>query len=696
MNDDIEYATKVRTLLQKANSVIPETTVDSLLVDYLLEDQSKKQSSKETLNELIGIHSSRILFSDKPSFQIPKSQETGEIRIGRYAQAEDLYGDFMISIDDLQHAGIFAATYSGKTTLIATILTQLMQLQNPIPWLAFDFKRDLRGLSRKYDVKVLRWNWLKINPLQSPPGVELTQWMTFLADILAHVFGWFHASENYLMEFMQRGYDSKTDGYPTIRLMHDLVSTNEESGRRYSEYREVVLNRLTSMLIVLGNVVNTESSFPIEKLLDQNVVIELDGLRRDEANFLVEYFLGYIFLYRLASGHRGRIAHLNVFDEASRFFFKGRQFKETTTELGIPFIDTVPQIIRDYKEGLLCAAQEPSLITHSLMSNLRTKFVGYLSEGEDIEAISTSLNLTDDEKEELAKIGERGYWLVKMAGTKPFLVKSEDFPIPKDMTDAELKERMSEFVAELESSRKTVSLPHRKQIIESPKVIPPQLSPDAWNLLVNVCEHPFMGIRSRCYAIKMSGRKIEAAIEELADRKCIVALDIPLGRFRPVKFLMLTDEALNLLRNLGHDVSLWKKIGNVGFEHSLYQVLVAYSFRKKGWEAYIEKQIAEGRWVDVVIKENGVKVGVEIELTTADLDAKVIGIERLDKLVFLVRDEEMKTSFQEKINQMACRDKIEVFLVRKFLASIDSRIGHGTHGTKPAKTEQTDSATPAE
>jgi hypothetical protein len=692
--NDTEYAVKTRQLLLKANLTLQEKIVNGLLVDFLLEDDAKrKNSARETINDIVGAYSSQVLFSEKPSLQVPQIHSPEQIKIGRYAQGDKLYGNFSISVDDLQHAGIFTATGFGKTTLIARIVTQLIDLK--IPWLAFDFKRDLRGLSREYNVKVLRWNWLKINPLQPPPDVELKQWMTFLADIMAHVFGWFHASENYLMEFMQRAYESKADGYPTFRLLHDMVATNEESGRRYSEYREVVLNRLASMLIVLGDVANAETSFPIEKLFDENVVIELDGLRRDEANFLVEYFLAYIFAYRLAHNQRGRIAHVDVFDEASRFFFKGKQFGETRQELGLSFLETVPQIIRDYKEGLLCAAQEPSLITHSLMSNLRTKFVGYLSEGEDSETIGTSLNLNDDEKEEFAKLGERGYWLVKMAGTKPFVVKSEDFPIPKDMTDDELKEKMSGFVAELESSRKIVPLPHHSKVLEQPKVIPPQLTSEAWDLLVNVCEHPFMGIRSRRYALKISGRRIETAMEELAERKLTVAMDIPLGRFRPTKFLILTDEALNLLSNVKHDVSLHRKIGRVGFEHSLYQVLVAYAFRKKGWDAQIEKDM-DGKRLDVLIQNNGTKIGIEVELTTADLENKVTGIEKLDKLVFLVRDRQVKTDFQRRIAGLACRNKIEVFEVRNFLASIDYRIDHGTHGTKPFDTEQTDSSTLAE
>jgi len=688
--DDVEYAERTSRILQRANLQISENAVNGLLVDYLLEsDPQARRASKETLDDLIAMHADRILFSQKPALYVPELPGLGEIRIGKVVQGDSAYNDFFISRDDLQHLGIFAATYSGKTTLIATILTQLMKLPNPIPWMAFDFKRDLRALSRDYDIRVLRWNWLKINPLQPPPGVELTQWMTFLADIMAHVFGWFHASENYLMQFMQQAYKSKTAGYPTFRELHDLVALNEETGRRFSEYREVVINRLASMLIVLNDVIDTETGFPIERMLEENVVIELDGLRRDEANFLVELMLAYIFSYRLANLQRGRISHLLVFDEASRFFFKGRQFRDTTTELGIPFIDTVPQIIRDYKEGLLCAAQEPSLITHSLMSNLRTKFVGYLSEGEDIEAICSSLNLDEDEKKELAKIGERGVWLVKKVGIRPFLVKSEDFPIAKDMPDEELQQRMKAFVEELDALRRQAVPVAEQRTVEQPRVVTPQLSPDAWDLLVNVCGHPFLGIRSRCDKLRVSARRIEAAIEELVDRQLVAPLPIPLGRFRPVKFLVPTDQALGLLGNVGHDTSLWKKIGHVGFEHSLYQVLIAYSLRKKGYEATIEKKLASGRRLDVYCSDGRKKTGIEIEITTANIPEKVEGIEELDGLIILVRDEKGLRDGLAFLNGHPAINKVTVQRINEFLRENSTKNSRGTLGTNTFGAEQT-------
>jgi hypothetical protein len=692
--NDFEFIEHAKRQLLKNNLSLQADVSEALLIGYLLEEGEAKKEARKEIEELIAINTSRSLFSRKPSFYVPPLSN-GEIRIGRVVQGMREGSDYCINAADLQHLGIFAATYSGKTTLLATILTQLDKLKQPIKWLAFDFKRDLRSLSRNYNVKVLRWNWLKINPLQPPPNVPLVQWMTFIADIMAHVFGWFHASENYLLQFMQRAYDAKPDGYPTFRTLRDLILTNEEASRRVSEYRDVCLNRIESMLLVMGDVLDTETSFPIHGLLNENVVIELDGMRRDEANYLVEYFLAYIFCYRLANGERGEISHLNVFDEASRYFFKGRQFRETTTELGISFLDTVPQIIRDYKEGLLCAAQEPSLISHSLMSNLRTKIVGYLSEGQDIDAICDSLNFDDEDRQELGKLGERGYWIVKRAGEEPLVVRTDDFPIAKDMTDDELQKRMDGFIQHLtELSKQTAPVVRHKKIIEEPKIVAPEISADAWNVLVNVSEHPFFGIRSRCKSMQLSARRIEKAVQELGLKQLAAPVEVPLGNFRPVKFLMPTTTALNLLANVGHNTSLWKKIGNTGFEHSLFQILIAFSFRNRGLRTTIEKTLPSGRRVDVYV-ESRERIGIEIELTTTNIEEKIRGIDSLDRLIVLVKDEKVFHDFVAFLRN-APNEKVRIARVNEFLRENSIRNSHGTGGINPFSADQTRPDAPVE
>jgi len=397
--------------------LLPKEAAEKLAFIYLLEET-------EELNELLRLSEIRCAMMKKPYIPSPTFEKTGEIVLGRIMRGEEELHPFSISLEDINlHTAIFSSTGMGKTTLIINILLQLINREQPIPFLATDWKRDLRHLTRKHPIWVLRWDWLKINFLQPPKGVDKKQWMMILSDIFAHVFGFFSASENYLVQFIDRLYAKHGDEYPTLKELFETIDRTHEKSRRYSEYRDVVRNRLASMLIVLDDVVDCRVGFPIEELLNHPVVIELDGLRRDEANFLVEYLLAYIFAYRMANGHRGKLRHVIVFDEATRIFYKKREWRETTIELGIPFIETVPQIIRDYGEGILFALQEPCIASHSLIANSNLKIVGFLGEGGDIDAITDSLDLSDEERSVIAKL-ERGEWLVKKSGLDPFIMKS--------------------------------------------------------------------------------------------------------------------------------------------------------------------------------------------------------------------------------------------------------------------------------
>lgn len=109
-------------------------------------------------------------------------------------------------------------------------------------------------------------------------------------------------------------------------------------------------------------------------------------------------------------GQRSKLSHVIVCDEANRWFYKQRTYKQTTIELGTPFIDTVPQIIRDYCEGMIFASQD--CLSHTVMANTNLKIVGFLGDGNDIEAIAKSLDLKDDERSAITCL-ELGDWLVK-------------------------------------------------------------------------------------------------------------------------------------------------------------------------------------------------------------------------------------------------------------------------------------------
>jgi hypothetical protein len=670
---------KTRQTIEKLNCYLDQKSMEKLLGLYAVEDDpDQKQEIKTDIETILGSYAPHLLFTEKPLLQSPQLDEcSGEIVLGTVMQGNRNLHSFAVSLSDLQkHVAIFGSTGFGKTTLIINILGQL--LGHGIPFLYFDFKQDLRHI-RGWPIIVLRWNWLKINPLQPPKGVEAKQWMTVVADICAHTFGWFWASENYLMQHMNRLYDEREgNGYPTLREVYELTVNTQETSRRYSEYRDVVMNRLASILIVLKDVIDCEAGFPIEELLNYPVVIELDGLRRDEQNFLVELLLAYIFSYRIANSHRGKLRHVLIFDEATRVYFKKREYRETTVELGMPFIDTVPQIIRDYSEGMIFAAQEPSMISHSVLANTSLKIVGFLGEGEDIEAVVKSLDLEEDERSTITKL-ERGEWLVKKSGMKPFLMRSPDFPVEKNISDKELLKRMQPILSRLKRTVKTKPTvektarpePMIKKILQTSEF--PPVSEDVRALLTNINSHPFMTISSRCKALGLSGRKIESAKAEIVEKGLAKEVSIALGSHRPAMFLVLTDLGLSYLRNSGQDVGLWERVGSVGFEHRLYQVLIAYSLRMVGWQTFIEREMGSGRRVDVLAMREGKKIGIEVELGKVSLEEELKCLDQLDELAILVADQETVLRVKSEAEKLG-RQKVWFCQAGKFLSKLRGEI----------------------
>jgi hypothetical protein len=394
------------------------------------------------------------------------------------------------------------------------------------------------------------------------------------------------------------------------------------------------------------------------------VVFELDQLRAEEQNWLIEVMLTWLYAYRMTEQHRGeQLRQVIICDEAHRIWDANKEWRDTTREMGMPTINLFPTQFRDFGTSLIMTSQEPSKMTHSVHANTLVKIVGNLGNGTDINSIAEAMGLDEEEQDVIHKL-KRGEWLVKLSDqyTEPFMIQTADYPVDKHVSDQTVVERLWKLLPELRTEERKEVVGRVQTVGQAPKLIKSQLSADAWGVLANVCQHPFLGIRSRCYALKVSGRRIESAIQELADRHLIVSLDIPLGRFRPVKFLLPTNDALNLLRDFGYDTNLWKKIGNVGFEHSLYQVLIAYSLRKKGYEAIIEKKLASGRRLDIYCYDGKRKTGIEIELTTTNIEEKVEGIDELDSLVILVKDEE---SLRDGITFLRARPAIKKVTVEK-------------------------------
>ncbi len=674
--ENIRWVDETKELVSRLNSYLDQETFEKLLSLYLIEDDEReKLKIKSEIESILGIYAPQLLFSKIPALQSPLNSE-GPIVFGNIVQGDRELHPFKTDFKTInKHVAIFGATGSGKTCLVSNILRQLSK--SGINWLAFDFKRDLRGFVKE-GAWVIRWNWLKLNPLQPPAGVSPEIWMTIVPDLFAHCFYWFSPSENYMMEFLNQLYDKSKGTYPTIRELYNLIVKKEEKNRKRAEYYGVVTNRLASMLVVLKDVIDVRKSMPLEEIFSHPTVLEIDQLRRDETNFLVEYILAYLFYYRMMSGQRSELAHVIICDEANRWFYSQRRWKETTVELGIPFIETVPQIIRDYCEGMLFASQ--GCLSQTVMANTNLKIVGFLGDGEDIEALSRSLGLNDEERSVMTKL-ETGYWMVSKAGTRPFIIHSAPISLDKTVTDEELKTRMQSIMSELEKPTRNQIVEEDVRIVEPPERFPP-LSEEAMTIILDVNAHPFKGFVARCQSLGLSIRKAELAKSELVNKGIAKEIGAKLGKSkRLTKFLVLTELGSKLLRKAGYDTGLWKRTGYQNFEHQLYVVLIAYAYKKAGHQIFIEKVVSEERRVDVLVS-NGKQTAIEVELGPFTLEDEVKALLYVDELVIAVKEEQTLQKTKSKLEELPpeMKTRVSIFLIDELLSILRPNYNMNTHG----------------
>jgi hypothetical protein len=685
--ESIRWVDEARDLISRMNSQLDQEAFERLLSLYLIEDDpTEKSKLRSEIESVLGIFAPQLLFSKKPVQPCPLDSD-GLIVLGNVMQGDRELHPFKIDFATMnKHVAIFGATGSGKTCLISSILKQLSKCG--INWLALDIKQDLRGFLRE-GAWVIRWSWLRINPLQPPPGVSPEIWMTIVPDLFAHCFYWFSPSENYMLEFLSQLYEKSKGTYPTLRELYNLIVKKEERNRKRAEYYGVVTNRLASLLVVLKDVIDVRTSMPLQDIFSHPTVLEIDQLRRDETNFLVEYLLAYLFYYRMTSGQRSQLSHVIVCDEASRWFYSQRRWKETTVELGIPFIETVPQIIRDYCEGMLFASQ--GCLSQTVMANTNLKIVGFLGDGEDIDALSRSLSLSDEERSIMTKL-ETGYWLVSKAGTKPFIIHSMPISLDKNVTDEELRMKMQPIISEFEKSTKAKV--EDDVSIEEPPAKFPALSEEALAVILDVNAHPFKGFVARCQSLGFSVRKAELAKSELVNKDLVKEIGTKLGKSKKLtKFLVLTELGSKLLRKAGYDTGLWKRTGYQNFEHQLYSVLIAYAYKKVGQEVFIEKAVSEERRVDVLVS-NGKKTAIEVELGPFILEDEVKALLHVDELIIAVKEEQILHKTKSELEELPpeTRTRVSVFLIDELLSILRPNYNVNTRGNDSFEGKEPDSS----
>jgi type IV secretory pathway VirB4 component len=389
----------------------------------------------------------------------PGQPHTRNITIGKTVQNQrHEKRDYELQPRELcRHILTNGETGAGKTNLHYQLLSQLHQ--NDTPFLAFDLKQDYRHLLNterfKDDLIVIPWEQLPLNPLQPPKAMEKERrWMLKFVDIFGHTQHLLDASKSFLLQKLNeasrpRNLDDDQE-HPTLFDLQGQIRREETDSYKRKQYRDTVHNRLRMLTFAGETMFRNQASIPLETLLNNNVVIELDGLNARTQALVIETLLVKIFLHRKHLNQRGNgLRHVFLIDEAKNVL---NQKKETDNPSEISTVTEAVAQLREFGEGIIAADQEATKLAESLFSNTATKIMLPTSSNTQFQKMAASIGLKEEQREWARQQLETGTAIVYNRKTGlapvqiPLYTDSRGNELSKTVTDDQVQKTVEKHL----------------------------------------------------------------------------------------------------------------------------------------------------------------------------------------------------------------------------------------------------------
>jgi Helicase HerA, central domain len=349
----------------------------------------------------------------EPAFDVvpPSARADATVPIGRVIhRSRATSATFSVSTRALtRHAFVAGVTGAGKTNTILHLLEQLDS--DGIPFLVVEPAKteyrtllnhpNIGGRLRVFTVGKESVSPLRLNPFEVPMGTPVSEHLDLLRAAFGASFGMWtplpQVLEQCLHEvYRDRGWDLRTNkntrlgdddvsaaAFPTlselIAKVDEVVPRLGYEERVMADIRAALITRLDSLRRgSKGAMLDVDRSLPIEELLEDPSVIELESLG-DEGDkaLLIALILIRMAEHRRATGQAGELVHLLVIEEAHRLL--ANVPTQTGEEMANPrgqAVETFTNLlseIRAYGQGVLVADQVPVRLAPDSIKNTNLK-----------------------------------------------------------------------------------------------------------------------------------------------------------------------------------------------------------------------------------------------------------------------------------------------------------------------------------
>lgn len=560
-------------------------------------------------------------FLDECVFNLPLIDCDGPIHVGDALEVGVPVRVGLRLVDFTQMVLVVGTHGSGKTALLRYLTCQLLDqyawpvVGDGVSLVILDSKLDSVGLYRTYPrLLVLRWQWLRFNPLEVPAGVDPHEWRNMFVDMFCGVFTIGDVGSSLLLQAVDYLYDrfgvySGKFSFPTLRQLLGLLrewQSKPDSSRKREAFSSLE-NRLLGLLTVWGGGLDCSRGMCVPALLAGSVVLALNELSSQHLAFLTSLLFLWTFTYAKSNNLRGdKLRLLFMVDEAEPTF--GRDVRLALGKTPVLF-QILPRE-REFGMGLVLATQVArGLDDRGVLSLARTKVVKNTSDYNDAFLIGSSLGWKKEQVDycRRMRVGEAA---VSIGDRQPdsVLVSVPYVPLDKSVDWDEVWRVMGPRIGSVFSIVPPVPFP------KVPSAVPvvSQDSVELKRVLMDVLNHPFVSKTDRLArlfgsSVSKCQRIANACVSDVYVKEFKVHVG---GRSGLVVLWQLTQKGYDLL---GLPSRPLRGIGDLVHQYLQYRVLEAV----KAWGLRGEIEMLRcGKRVDVGVEDGTDLFAVEIATTS--------------------------------------------------------------------------------
>ena len=315
-------------------------------------------------------------------------------------------GDYVIGLDDkgnellsfiqflMAHLLIVAGSGAGKTMFAMYMVLQIVGHVEGM--FLFDLAKSefpiLQPLLAQMgiDLVILPARALRINPLQLPLGVEVSDWIPRVADMLIGVLELPPRASKLLqskLHLLYRRFDIRKNEFPTLFDLFEQIKGDKGSN---SQARLAILDSLEPVLLSLGpQVLAWRYGWPSFELARKYLAFALAGVSEVDKNLLLNTLVLSEFCSRISRGISNvKMSLYMSLDEAQRLCASAGHTSA---------IASLICLIRGTGIGLNLGLQSASGILPQIISNTATKILGRCGSMADYSAAGHSMGLNAEQ-----------------------------------------------------------------------------------------------------------------------------------------------------------------------------------------------------------------------------------------------------------------------------------------------------------